>query len=59
MKTSYWHNYSEGDCGKPIDRHGKHLCYYKKGFWKRYDRRKYLKKVKNYAIKEQDELSQS
>lgn len=46
-KTESWHNYAEGDCGKPIDRHGKHLCYYKKGFWKRYDRKKFLRRINN------------
>lgn len=38
-KTEKWHNWEEGDCGSPID------CYYKKGFWKRYDRKKYLKNI--------------
>jgi len=44
-KTSSYHNYSEGDCGSPIDRHGKHLYYYKKGFWKRNDRKKFIRKI--------------
>ncbi len=43
VKTEKWHNWLEGDTGSPINRHGKHLCYYKKGFWKRHDRKKYLK----------------
>ena len=45
-KTEKWHSYSEGDCGRPIDRKGKHLCYYKKKFWKKSDRKKYLRKIK-------------
>ena len=40
-KTSKYHNWDEGDCGKPI-RVG---CYYKKGFWKRYDRKKYYRNL--------------
>jgi hypothetical protein len=50
VKTESWHNYEEGDCGSPISRHGKHLCYFKKGFWKRIDRKRYLKKILNYEI---------
>jgi hypothetical protein len=46
VKTEKWHRYSEGDCGHPI----KVGCYYKKGFWKRYDRKKYLKKILNYEM---------
>lgn len=34
-KTSKYHNYDEGDCGKPIK------DFYKRGFWKRYDRKRY------------------
>ena len=44
-KTEKWHNYEEGDVQSPIDRHGKHLCYFKKGFWKRYDRKKFLRNI--------------
>ena len=44
-KTEKWHNYQEGDTGSPIQRHGKHLNYFKKGFWKRYDRKKWFKKI--------------
>lgn len=47
-KTEKWHNHEEGDCGVPIDRKGKHLCYFKKGFWKRYDRKKYLKRTSKW-----------
>lgn len=43
VKTESWHNYDEGDCGKPIDRDGSNKCFYKKGFWKRYDRKKFIK----------------
>ncbi len=45
-KTESWHNFHEGDCGNPIDRKGRHLRFYKKGFWKRYDMKKYLRLVK-------------
>jgi len=44
-KTEKWHNYAEGDCGHPINRHGKHLQYFKKGFWKKYDRKKFLRDI--------------
>jgi hypothetical protein len=33
-KTEKYHNYEEGDCGSPIDRHGKHLSYFKRVFGK-------------------------
>lgn len=46
-KTERWHNYVEGDCGSPISRHGKHLQYFKKGWWKRYDRKKFFRKLKS------------
>ena len=42
-KTERWHNYAEGDTARPIDRKGKHLFFYKKGFWKRYDRKKFFR----------------
>ena len=45
VKTEKWHNYEEGDVGSPINRHGKHLCYFKKGFWKRFDRKKFLRNI--------------
>jgi hypothetical protein len=44
-KTEKWHNYEEGDCGSPIDRHGKHLSYFKKGFWKKYDRKRWFRNL--------------
>lgn len=47
VKTEKYHNFQEGDCGKPIDRKGKHLCYYKKCFWKRYDKKKFIKNYLN------------
>jgi len=47
VKPEKWHNYEEGDCGAPLDRKGKHLAYFKKGWWKKYDRKKYLRKIKN------------
>ena len=46
VKTEKWHNYEEGDCGAPLDRKGKHLCYFKKGWWKKYDRKKFLRRTK-------------
>ena len=39
VKTEKWHNYQEGDCGKPID------GFFKKGFWKKYDRKRFIKKL--------------
>lgn len=44
VKTESWHHYDEGDCAKPIDRDGSNKCFYKKGFWKRYDRKKFIKR---------------
>lgn len=44
-KTESWYNYAEGDCGRPISRHGKHLCFYKKGYWKRYGRKKFFRNI--------------
>ncbi len=38
-KTEKWHNYEEGDCGKPIKN------YFKKGWWKRYDRKKFYRNI--------------
>lgn len=46
-KTESYHNYEEGDCESPISRHGRHLCYFKKGFWKKYDRKKFIKNTLN------------
>lgn len=48
VRTEKWHNYEEGDCAKPIDRDGSNKSYFKKGWWKRYDRKKFLR------IKQQD-----
>lgn len=44
-KPEQWHNYAEGDAGKPVKN------FFKKGFWKRYDRKKFFKKVLNYKFK--------
>ena len=49
MKTESWHNHDEGDCAHPIDRDGSNKSFYKKGFWKRYDRKKFLKWKVNKA----------
>lgn len=38
-KPEQWHNYAEGDASKPIK------DYYKKGFWKRFDRKKWFRKI--------------
>lgn len=38
-KTEKYHNYQEGDCGKPVK------GYFKKRFWKRYDRKRFLKQL--------------
>lgn len=43
-KTEKWHNYEEGDCGHPIN------DYFKKGFWKRYDRKRFFRKLKKYIL---------
>ena len=40
-KTESYHNYVEGDCGSPIK------DYFKKKFWKRYDRKKFIRRVLN------------
>lgn len=37
--TEKYHNWEEGDCGKPREKH------FKKGFWKRYDRKRWFKKA--------------
>ena len=49
-KTEKWHNYEEGDCGKPIDRDGSNRSYFKKGFWKRYDRKKFFRNILKQLI---------
>jgi hypothetical protein len=41
-KTEKWHNYEEGDCGSPIDK------YFKKGWWKRYDRKKFFRNISKW-----------
>jgi hypothetical protein len=38
-KTDDMHNYAEGDCGSPIDN------YFKKGFWKRFDRKRFFRNL--------------
>ena len=48
VKTESYHNNEEGDVAKPIYRRGKHLCYSKKGFWKRYDRKRFIRKYLKY-----------
>ena len=44
-KTERWHNFDEGDCAKPISRKNDKLCFFKKGFWKRYDRKKFIRNL--------------
>ena len=39
-----YHRYQEGDCGKPINN------YYKKGFWKKYDRKRFLRNITKLII---------
>ena len=46
VKTEKWHKHEEGDCASPLNLHGKHLSYFKKGFWKRYDCKKFLRNIK-------------
>ena len=48
VKTDKWHNYEEGDVGASLDRKGKHFCYFKKGWWKKYDRKKFLRRTKKW-----------
>ena len=43
--TEKYHGYTEGETGRPIQRHGEHLCFYKKGFWKRNDRKKFFREI--------------
>ena len=38
-KTERWYNYLEGDAYKPKK------CCYKKGFWKRYGRKKFFRNL--------------
>ena len=45
LKTDKYHRFAEGDSGKPIQRKGKHLCYFKKGFWKKHDRKKFFRQI--------------
>jgi hypothetical protein len=49
-KTEKWHNWEEGDVPKPIQ------CYYKKGFWKRHDRKKYIRKIKRLIWNIQEKI---
>jgi hypothetical protein len=44
-KTERYHNFAEGDCGNPIDRKGIHLCFFKKGDWKRVGRKKFFRNL--------------
>ena len=39
LKTDKYHNFEEGDCGSPIRN------YFKKRFWKRNDRKRYLRRL--------------
>ena len=41
VKTERWHTFDEGDCSRPL----KYGQYFKKGFWKKYDRKRFLKKI--------------
>ena len=38
-KPEKWHNYEEGNVGRPVK------AYFKKGFWKRYNRKKFFRKI--------------
>lgn len=38
-KTEKYHNWEEGDTGSPINN------YYKKGFWKKYDIKQFIKNL--------------
>ena len=48
VRTESYHNYEEGDVYKPIDRDGSNKCYYKKGFWKKYDRKRFIRNILKY-----------
>ncbi len=39
VKTEKYHNYEEGDVGSPIK------DYFKKGFWKRNDRKRFIRNL--------------
>jgi hypothetical protein len=39
VKTEKYHNYEEGDVGSPIK------DYFKKGFWKRNDRKRFIRNI--------------
>lgn len=41
VKTEAWHKWDEGDTSAPINN------FFKKKFWKRYDKKKFLRKIKN------------
>lgn len=52
-KTASYHNYEEGDCGHPIDRDGSNKRFFAKGWWKRWDRKKFFRRLfKNVDNKE-------
>jgi len=51
-KTHKFHNFQEGDTGKPIDRKGKHLRFFAKGYWKRIDRKKFYRALFKQLDKE-------
>ena len=42
-KTEKWHNY-EDDCGSPMKN------YFKKGFWKKSDRKKFFRRVEKLLL---------
>lgn len=47
LRTEKWHNHEEWDAKISKKHKYKNYCYYKKWFWKRYDRKKYLKHYQN------------
>lgn len=44
VRTERWHKWDEGDAGKPIK------SFFKKGFWKRYDRKRFIRRLLKYII---------
>ena len=48
VKTEKYHNWEEGDCGSPIEN------FFKKGFWKRVERKKFFRRLFNNKYNSND-----
>lgn len=44
--TEKYNNWDEGDCRKPID------CFFKKGYWKRINRKKFLRNLSRENLRQ-------